>query len=43
MAKKQVTWQLGETTINKVKAKAKKEKKAAQVMAEELIIKGLDK
>jgi len=43
MAKKQITWQLEQTTINKVKSKAKKDKKAVQVIAEELIIKGLDK
>lgn len=41
MAKKQVTWQLNETTINKVKALAEKKKKAIQATADELIIKGL--
>ena len=42
MAKKQVTWQLNETTVKKVKALAEKKKKAVQVTADELIIKGLN-
>lgn len=42
MAKKQITWQLDETVINKVKARSKKKKQAVQVAANELIIKGLE-
>ena len=43
MAKKQqVTWQISEEAIKAVRAKAKKEKKAIQVAADELIIKGAE-
>ena len=42
MAKKQITWQLDEAIINKIKAKAKKKKVAIQVIANELLIKGFE-
>jgi hypothetical protein len=49
MAKKQVTYQFKETTIKKVRTEARRRTKelkrpiAAQVVAEELILKGLKK
>lgn len=41
MAKQQVSWQLDPETIKKVKAIAKKRKAAVQLVANELIEKGL--
>jgi predicted nicotinamide N-methyase len=42
MAKKQVTWQLDPKLVDKIKARAKKNKVAIQVLAEELLTKGIE-
>lgn len=43
MAKQQVTWQLEPKTVEKIKALAKKKNVAIQLIANELLIKGLEK